>query len=145
MTSVLSNSITAFTRAPATGALTQGVGPAGCIAALPAAGCGLGRTLRAARRASASRPTVAASTSRPSRELIDVLARDPGTGVVTQLSRQARQGRLHRPPSGTRGCATGRGLAGVSSVAVSPDGRFVYTGATGADAIAIFRRDLVAG
>ena len=143
MTSVLSNSITAFTRAAASGALTQGTGPAGCIAALPAAGCGLGRGFAQPEGLAVS-PDERSVYVASFKGALNVLARDPGTGVVTQLTgRQDKDGCI--AAKRTRGCATGRGLAGVSSVAVSPDGRFVYTGATGADAIAVFQRDLVRG
>jgi DNA-binding beta-propeller fold protein YncE len=42
--------------------------------------------------------------------------------------------------SATPGCLIGRGLRGASSVAVSPDGRNVYSAAFKSDSIAIFRR-----
>jgi DNA-binding beta-propeller fold protein YncE len=38
------------------------------------------------------------------------------------------------------GCSPGRALGGVSSIAVSPDGRFVYSTAFGSNAVDAFRR-----
>jgi DNA-binding beta-propeller fold protein YncE len=38
------------------------------------------------------------------------------------------------------GCVRARGLLGASSIAVSPDGRFVYSAAFKSNAIAAFKR-----
>ena len=58
---------------------------------------------------------------------IDVLDRNPQTGVVAQ--KPGERGCL--APAEVRGCAPGRALGGVSSVVVSPDGRNVYSTVAG--------------
>ena len=56
-----------------------------------------------------------------------------------------RARKLREPPALGRAktCTTGRGLFGVTDVAVSPDGRNVYVGSS--DGLAIFDRDLDSG
>ena len=45
VTSLVSNSVTTFTRTPSTGQLTQLTGTSACVINLLAVGCSLGRTL----------------------------------------------------------------------------------------------------
>ena len=44
-------------------------------------------------------------------------------------------------PRSLAGCIPARALKGVSSIALSPDGRFVYSTAFESDAVAVFRRN----
>lgn len=87
------------------------------------------------------------------REAVAVLDRDARTGALTAvtgtggcISRDGTPGgerarRLRQPAAvgRERSCAVGRGLFGVTDVAVSPDGRNVYVAS--ADGLAIFDRD----
>ena len=87
------------------------------------------------------------------REAIAVLDRDPATGTLAAkpgptgcISRDGTPGgersrRLRQAPAlgRERSCSTGRGLFGVTAVALSPDGRNAYVGS--ADGLAIFDRD----
>jgi len=91
------------------------------------------------------------------REAVAVLDRNPRSGVLAAkpgltgcVSRDGTPGgerarRLKQPaPIGRqRSCAVGRGLFGVTDVAVSPDGRNVYVAS--ADGLAIFDRDRAGG
>ncbi|HEX6700524.1 MAG TPA: hypothetical protein VF101_07310 [Gaiellaceae bacterium] len=63
-----------------------------------------------------------------------VFARDSATGALRQLP--GEQGCLG--PTSRGGCAVGRALFGPESVAVSPDGRNVYTASSGG--LAVFAR-----
>jgi DNA-binding beta-propeller fold protein YncE len=67
---------------------------------------------------------------------LDVFNRNADSGAVTQKPR-APGCLLGSPPPG---CSLGRGLSGASSVAVSPDGRDVYSAAFHSASVGIFRR-----
>jgi DNA-binding beta-propeller fold protein YncE len=68
-----------------------------------------------------------------------VLARNRRSGALRQLAGAA--GCLGEPP----GCGPGRGIRGAFGVAVSRDGRFVYTASEFSDAVAAFARDRTSG
>ena len=128
VTSLLSNSVTSFTarRAPARPGAEAGT--AGCLVFLRAVGCSFGRALSAPEGLAVSpdgaNVYVAAFTS----GAIDVLNRNAGTGALAQ--KPGRAGCL--APNSVPGCTPARALRGVSSVAVSPDGRYVYSTASAA-------------
>ena len=71
-----------------------------------------------------------------------------GTGGITVLNRNPATGGMvqKREPwgcvasSSTRGCASGRALAGAGAVAVSANGRFVYATGAKANSITVFER-----
>lgn len=87
------------------------------------------------------------------REAVAVLDRDPRSGVLAPKRGAAGCQSLDGTPGGERArrlqrgtaaarahtCATGRGLFGVTDVALSPDGRNAYVGSL--DGLAIFDRD----
>jgi DNA-binding beta-propeller fold protein YncE len=87
------------------------------------------------------------------REAVAVIDRNPRSGVLSArpgpagcISRdgtpggeRARRLRQAAAIASRRSCAVGRGLFGVTDLAVSPDGRNVYVGS--ADGLAIFDRD----
>ena len=68
---------------------------------------------------------------------IDVLARGKKVGKVKQVP--GRGGCL--APHSVPGCTRGRALRGVSSLALSPDGHFLYSTSFGSNAVDIFRRN----
>jgi DNA-binding beta-propeller fold protein YncE len=76
---------------------------------------------------------VASSTS----DAIAVFQRDPATGKLTQAAGAA--GCI--AAGGANGCATGLGLDGPNSVAISPDGENVYATSIESSSLAIFQRN----
>ncbi len=133
------------TRDPRSGALAQAGGTAGCITENGTGGqCGNGTALSGANDLALSPDGknlyVAAQTS----NAVVVLARNATSGALTQLAGTAgcvSQG-------GTGGaCADGRALTSARSVAVSPDGRFVYVGSRdgSTNSIAVFARNTSTG
>jgi len=135
VTSLLSDSVTSFSRSVA-GILTPKPATHACLVWLRAVGCSFGRALSApeglALSPRGSNVYVAAFAS----GAIDVLARERESGVVFQLpGKQGCVAARSQP-----GCTPGRALKGVSSIAVSPDGRSVYATAFASNAVDVFRR-----
>lgn len=132
VTSLFSNSVTSFNH----GTLTQKQGTTGCLVFLRAVGCSFGRAM------SAPEGLVVAPDGRNvyvaafSTGAIDVLTRNRVTGRI--LQKPGRPGCLaaRRRP----GCAPARALRGISSIAISPDGRFVYSTSFASNAVDVFRR-----
>jgi DNA-binding beta-propeller fold protein YncE len=136
VTSLLSNSLTAFTRTPATGQLAQQSGTSACVIDVLAVGCSLGRALSAPEGVAASPDGASVYAAAFVSGAVDVFDRNAGSGAVTQKPRRA--GCL--TARAVSDCAPGRGLHGASSVVVSPDGRYLYSGAFASNAIGIFKR-----
>lgn len=135
------NAVTAFSRDPATGVLTQVAGATGCVAATSDAGCAKGRGLRGVYNLALSpdeRDLYA--VSRFSKAIV-VLARDPQTGGLSQPSGAAGCLAI----GAAEGCGRAIGLNGARGLAVSPDGRTLYAGAFSDSAITAFRRDPATG
>lgn len=135
VTSLISNSLTSFTRA-STGALTQQSGTSACAISLLAVGCSLGRSLKAPEGLTVSPDGTDVYATAFTSGALDVFVRDTGSGALIQ--HQGRPGCL--TASGPPACRPGRALKGASSVVVSPDGRYVYAAAFGANAVDVFRR-----
>jgi DNA-binding beta-propeller fold protein YncE len=135
VSSLLSNSVTSFTHS-ATGQLTQKTGTSGCVVFLLAVGCSLGREMSApeglAVAPDGADVYVAAFTS----GAIDDLVRDADSGALIQKPR--RPGCL--TGGVTRDCLPGRRLLGASSLAVSPDGAYLYSAAFAGNAVGVFKR-----
>jgi DNA-binding beta-propeller fold protein YncE len=136
VTSVLSNSVTAFARAPSTGQLTQLTGTSACVLYVLAVGCSLGQALAAPEGLAVSPDGASVYATAFASGAIDVLDRNSESGALTQKPRRAGCLAAGLPQS----CALGRGLLGASSIAVSPDGRYVYSAAFGSSAVGVFKR-----
>ena len=136
VTSFGSNSVTAFTRATNTGQLTQLTGTSACVINLLAVNCSLGRKLSSPEGLAVSPDGASVYVTAFTSGALDVFNRNADSGAVTQKFR-APGCLLGNPPPG---CLRGRGLSGASSVAVSPDGRYVYSAAFRSASVGIFRR-----
>jgi DNA-binding beta-propeller fold protein YncE len=136
-TSLFSNSVTAFTRSRSTGGLAQKQGPAGCLVWLRAVGCSFGRALRAPEGLAISPDGANVYVAAFANSAIDVLDRGKKAGKAKQ--KPGRSGCL--APRSVSGCTPARALRGVSSLALSPDGRFLYSTSFGSNAVDIFRRN----
>ena len=131
-----SDAIAVFQRDPATGKLTQAAGASGCIAAGGANGCanGLGLDGPNSVAVSADGENVYATSLKSSS--IAIFQRNPATGALTQTT----DGFGCLAAAAIPGCQTARGLVGADVVAVSPDGRDVYTGSFVGNTVAAFAR-----
>lgn len=136
VTSLFSNSVTSFSRS-STGGLTQKKGTLGCLVYLRATGCSFGRALVAPEGLAISPDGANVYVASFGSGAIDVLARGKKSGTVNQLP--GRAGCL--APHSLPGCTRGRALRGVSSIALSPDGRYLYSTSFGSNAVDIFRRN----
>lgn len=136
VTSFLSNSVTAFDRTAGTGVLAQKEVTNACLVFLRSAGCSFGRAMLAPEGLDVSPDGRNVYIAAIETGAVDVLARN-GKGAVRQLPGAA--GCLARKQ--VQGCTLARALAGVSSVAVSPDGRNVYAAANESNAVDVFRRN----
>ncbi|HEY3864726.1 MAG TPA: beta-propeller fold lactonase family protein [Solirubrobacteraceae bacterium] len=136
VTSVLSNSVTAFARAASTGELTQLNGTSACVLYVLAVGCSLGQALDAPEGLAVSPDGASVYATAFASGAIDVLDRSAESGALTQKPRRAGCLVAGLPQS----CALGRGLLGASSIAVSPDGSYVYSAAFASNAVGVFKR-----
>ncbi len=136
VTSLSSNSVSSFGRSPS-GGLTQKKGTAGCLVYLRATGCSFGRALVAPEGLTISPDGANVYVAAFATGAIDVLDRGKKSGAVSQLPGLA--GCL--APRSVPGCTRARALHGVSSIALSPDGRYLYSTSFGSNAVDIFRRN----
>jgi DNA-binding beta-propeller fold protein YncE len=137
VTSLFSNSVTAFSRSRATGGLAQKQGTAGCLVWLRAVGCSFGRALRAPEGIAISPDGKNVYVAAFANSSIDVFDRGKRFGKVTQKA--GRRG--CQAPRSAPGCTPARALRGVSSIALSPGGRYLYSTSFGSDAVNVFRRN----
>lgn len=132
-----SDAIAVFMRDARSGALTQGAGTAGCIAARGASGCA---------RADALVHPNSVAVSPDGR---NVYATALDTDAVVAFKRNARTGKLTQSGcvAGTAlpGCAAGRALDGPDVVVVSPDGKDVYVGSFFGNAVVVLARNSSSG
>lgn len=136
VTSLTSNSLTSFTRAPGTGTLTQQSGTSACAIYLLAVGCSLGRALSEPEGLAVAPDGATVYAAAFGSGALDVFDRTAGTGALMQKPR--RTGCMTTGP--IPDCTPARALQGVSSIAVSPDGKYVYSAAFRSDAVAVFKR-----
>jgi len=136
VTSLFSKSVTSFSRSAASGLLTQKPGSSGCLVFMRSTGCSFGRALNAPEGLAVSPDGT------------NVYAASFVPGAIAVLNRSKRSGAVAQKPNGVGcvavpavpECPTGRAMSGLSSLVLSPDGRFLYAAAARSDAIATFRR-----
>lgn len=138
VTSLFSDSVTSFTRAVPSGGLTQKEGTAGCLVWLRAVGCSFGRALSAPEGLAVSPDGANVYAAAFATGAIAILNRAPRSGAVAQKPGPA--GCV--APRSVPGCTPGRALRGVSSIALSSDGRNLYSTSFGSDAVDVFRRTI---
>jgi DNA-binding beta-propeller fold protein YncE len=136
LTSLFSNSVTSFNRSASSGALAQKPGTGACLAWLRSVGCSFGRALSSPEGLAVSPDGENVYVAAFAGGAIGVLDRGKRFGIVRQKS--GRAGCV--APRSVPGCTPGRALRGVSSIALSPDGRNVYATAFGSSALDVFRR-----
>jgi DNA-binding beta-propeller fold protein YncE len=136
VTSLLSNSLTTFNRAASTGQLTQQTGTSACVIYVLAVGCSLGRALSAPEGLAVSSDGASVYAAAFKSGAVDTFNRNADSGALIQKPR--RRGCL--TSRATPDCARGRALSGVSSVAVSPDGKHLYSGSFASNAVGVFKR-----
>jgi DNA-binding beta-propeller fold protein YncE len=136
VTSLLSNSVTSFTRAVPAGGLTQKTGTAGCLVWLRAVGCSFGQAMSAPEGLAVSPDGANVYVAAFATGAIDVLSRNRSGEVVQMEGRAGCQA-----PKSVPGCTRATALRGVSSVALSPDGRHLYSTSFGSNAVDVFRRN----
>jgi DNA-binding beta-propeller fold protein YncE len=152
MAADVSDTITVFDRDPATGALTQKAGTAGCAGQGPGSvTCSPGRGL-----IGASSVVISAD----GRNLYSAAASGPGgtSNAVATFDRNTSTGALTQKP-GTTGCISDNGadnsvpgrctdgtaLDGTFDVALSPGGETAYVGSAVSNAVTVFTRDTMTG
>jgi DNA-binding beta-propeller fold protein YncE len=136
VTSLFSNSVTSFTRSTSSGALTQKAGTSGCLVWLRAVGCSFGQALSAPEGLAVSPDGANVYAAAFATGAIAVLDRSRKSGTVAQ--KPGRAGCV--APRSVPGCTRGRALRGVSSIAISADGRFLYSTSFASNAVDVFRR-----
>lgn len=135
VTSLTSNSVTSFIRTAGTGQLTQQTGTSACAIHVLAVGCSLARSLSAPEGIAVSPDGANVYAAAYNAGTIDTFDRS-GAGALKQKPRQPGCITGRTAPD----CTPGRGLSGVSSIAVSPDGGHVYAAAFKSNAVTVFTR-----
>jgi len=133
------NAVAVLARHRRSGALRQLGGEAGCLG--EPGSCGPGRALRGAFGATVSSDGRFVYTASEFSDAVATFARDRSSGELTQLAAELGCVSLR----GKGGCTPGRGLDGVTSVVLSPDGRNAYAAGSDGVALAVLRRDRTSG
>jgi DNA-binding beta-propeller fold protein YncE len=139
--SFFGNAIAVFDRDAATGALTQPADSSGCLTEAPTSGCTTGIALNAIEGLAISGDGKNVYAGAAASEAVDVLARDPSTGALTQATDGS--GCIVTAP--LPGCTTGAQLGGADAVAVSPDGKDVYVTSLFSKSVTSFTRSSAGG
>jgi DNA-binding beta-propeller fold protein YncE len=134
------NAIAVFARNPSNGALTQLSGSAGCIAQVPGAGCATGIALTAPEGVVVSADGENVYVASAGSGAVDVMARNPSTGALTQAADGS--GCI---AAAIGGCGLGRQLGGADAVAIGPDDQDVYVTAALSNSVATFTRTAGSG
>jgi DNA-binding beta-propeller fold protein YncE len=149
-TSGVSDSVSVFDRDPASGALNQKPGAAGCISEDGTSGppnstpgaCADGVALDGAFSVAVSPDGRSVYVASAISNAVAVFDRDLATGALTQKAGNAR---CVSETSSGGACRDGRGLERPYSIAVAPDGKSAYAASFESDAVAIFDRDQATG
>jgi DNA-binding beta-propeller fold protein YncE len=136
VTSLLSDSVTSFSRNRQSGVLTHLLGTSACLVYLRAVGCSFGRALSAPEGIAVSSDSRNVYVASFASGAIDILDRSRKTGAVVQRPGAAGCHAAATLP----GCTPARALKGVSSLALSRDGRNLYATSFGSNAVDVFRR-----
>ncbi|MGA8746855.1 MAG: beta-propeller fold lactonase family protein [Solirubrobacterales bacterium] len=136
VTSLFSNSLTTFGPTSSSVGLRQKEGTAGCLVWLRAVGCSFGQAMSAPEGLAVSPDGSNVYVAAFLNGAIDVLNRNRESGSVAQKPGKAGCLALKSVPN----CTRARALRGVSSIALSPDGRYLYSTSFASNAVDIFRR-----
>ena len=140
-----SSAVARLNRNPTTGAITQPTGNAGCVSDTPsgtgAEPCADGHGLYSPAAVAVSPDGKSVYVAAVNNNAVARLNRNPTTGAITQPP--GTGGCISENGAGT--CVDGRGLNGVSGVAVSPDGKSVYAASLTIHAVARFDRNTTTG
>lgn len=140
--SSIANSVTGFARDVKTGALTQLKGAAGCVRPGGLGGCASGVGLLGATALALAPDGRSLYVAGRDADAVAAFAIDPTGGALLQLG--GRQACI-RGGDDSGACASGRALAGVDALAISPDGTTLYAAAKDADAVSVLQRDATTG
>jgi 6-phosphogluconolactonase (cycloisomerase 2 family) len=132
--------VTTFSVDSRNGLLQQLNLSAGCLTSIPQADCGAARALEGASAIATSPDGLHVYVAAAAAGAVAAFARQPN-GSLVQLVGIAGCVTTTLTP----GCANAPALAGADAIAISPDGRFAYVGAAGADAITVLARDAASG
>jgi DNA-binding beta-propeller fold protein YncE len=120
------------------GALTQAAGRRGCVAQAPGGPhCIAVRALRGPRAVAVSNDGANVYVASADSDAFAVFNRDRATGALEQPA--GRDGCVIQAGGG--GCAEGRVLDGIADIALSPDGRNLYTVSQKINALSLLSRD----
>lgn len=133
--SFLGNTVAVFSRYFG-GALAQLDGTQGCISQAGAGGCTSAIAMSAVEGVAISGDGSNVYAAAPGSSAVDVLARNPSTGALTQLT----GGAGCFTNASVNGCTKGRELGKADATTVSPDGKSVYVTALQTDSVANFTR-----
>ena len=134
--------MTAFARDVKTGALTQLRGAAGCVRPGGGGGCASGVGLLGATSLAIAPDGRSLYVAGRDADAVASFSLDATGGALLQLGgRQA----CVRGGADAGDCLSGRALAGVDALAISPDGATLYAASKDANAVAVLQRDATTG
>ena len=134
--------VTEFAIDEKTGALTQLKGAAGCVRPGGLGGCASCVGLLGATALAISPDGRSMYVAGRDADAVASFSIDPTGGAMLQLG--GRQACI-RGGDDAGACSSGRALAGVDALAITPDGATLYAAAKDADAVSVLQRDATTG